>query len=82
LHGATVEVNKEVRKATRARIKTAHLSAGDLEEAILDELAPLKNPVTTHEIIDALASNNGGRFQPADLEKTTDHEPRWEKNAR
>lgn len=83
LKGASISVQKEVRNATRARVEGEHLSARDLELAILRELDGESKPISTKNIIDRLSSSIGGMFHEADLETNkSDRRPRWEKNTR
>ena len=81
LTGATQEVRKAVRKATR-RIEGEHFKQPDFERRILQMLAVETNPLESKEIIRRLQLELESKFSEADLEPGKDGRLRWEKTAR
>jgi hypothetical protein len=81
LGGATKEVKKAVREATK-RIKEPHFKQSDFAREILQMLGAEVHPLGRKEIVRRVGERFRGQFSDADLTELRSRKPRWEKNAR
>jgi hypothetical protein len=81
LQGATTDVQRAVRKASR-KVEGEHFVQREYEREILTILTEAELPMSSKQLIDKIKERMGSSFSKADLGTTSRGRTRWESTAR